>query len=260
MNCKKIKSLFTSSLAIVTITFCQPRSTAMAQGVAVILPMSEAVYSADETINFTMHSQTEGTSVLSIESRCEVDGKELAGAECDQFFDIQFIPPQQKNEIKIPRETPVKGQVSLKNKAIRFGLFKPIFAPITNMDSDEAGAAFQFKYQPGYLFVPKPVEQAITKVDFKTAKRSDTLVALFDLDLSTMTMPSVASISAKILDPKKGTTIRFARLASNKILDPSRKKIALEAEVGSGDQSDPICYELVIQWIGTRQVQKLNGC
>jgi hypothetical protein len=248
-------------LLAVIIYFSLMRATEMlGQGAAVVMPMSHFVFSKDETISFQVHNQLNDSLVLGVDHKCEVDGVELDRTGCAKYFSLQFDVASDGSKIELPKEGSVKGVVSLISTPLRYALFKPLMAPPTGRQKAAEGVSFEFKYQPGYLFIINPDKAELKMPVVSNRMADDQTFSKFEFDLKILSMPAVASLSAKIMDMKSKKMLRFARLASEKILDPTREKIVLEAGYNSVVDPSYVCFEFIIQWVSTRSLQKLTDC
>jgi len=236
-------------------------SRSLAQGTAVVLPLSKVVTSAQEVITFQIHSQVNEELRLKVDYFCEVDGVELSSVDCLKNFVLSFDRPLNDQILQLPdSSTSAQGTLTLTNSPQKYAFFKPLFAPVSSAEKRKEGLSFDFKYQPGYLFLIKPDQPSIQSLSYSERITNDAKIAHFELDLSSLTMPHVASISAKIMDKSSRKLIRFVRLASEKILDPKRMKIEMEAPYGAPNLATQTCYELIIQWNSSTSMQKLTSC
>ena len=234
---------------------------AFAQGSAVVMPLSKAVYSAEEVISFQVHNLQDDELTLAIEPKCELDGTSLVAAACNSTFKVTYDPNPKNGKIKLNKHSSVQGTVALVNPPKHYALFKPLISPVLAQKEKPQGISFEFNYQPGYLFLIDKANQEIKKVSLSLRETKDARIARFVVDLGSLSMPAVASFSAKILDKKSKNLLKFLRLASDKILDPQRGKVELEgAFADSAASKQDICYELIVQWLAQKSMQRLSGC
>ena len=235
-------------------------SHARAQGSAVVMPMSKYVLNKDEVVNFSIYNQLNEALLLNITPKCDVDGQILEGEQCAQFFSLQFQSGASSGKVDVAKGGSVQASVKLVGGPKRYALFKPLISPVFNKKSSESSVGFEFRYQPGYLFIisQEKSEFPPPKVSFRST--SEEKIAVLDFDLKSLPMPSVATLSAKVIDQKSNKLIRFVRLASEKIFDPARGQIKLEAGYASPKDERAICLDIIVQWLATNSVQKINSC
>ena len=247
-------------LAVGTVFGFMLSATGFAQGSMVIMPMSKHVLKQQDVVSMNVHNQLQVPLLADVNLECEIDGQGLAGEDCTKYFRLKLGGEINPKKIEIPKSGSIAGDVEMILAAKRYGLLKPVFSPISSGGKKGDGVAFEFSYQPGYLILinPDPVTLGLPK--FSTRVNGDQKVAMFELDLTTLTMPAVASISAKILDKKTKKMMRFARLASDKIFDPIRKTVTLEAGYAPAKDESETCFDLIVQWASTTTLQKLSSC
>lgn len=233
---------------------------AYCQGSAVIMPMSSHVVGQDQKMTFQIYNQLESVLSMDIQMLCEVDGVTLKGLDCSKYFRLKLGDKINPTRIDIAKTGSVAGEVEFSEVPQKYGLIKPIFTPIRSGESKFNSVAFEFSYQPGYLFLVNSETATLEKPVFSTRVIKDEKVAIFEFNPSSLSMPAVASISAKISAIESKKTIRFARLASEKIIDPKRKKLVLETSYTSAKDDTPTCYDLIIQWVSSKSIQKISDC
>ena len=235
-------------------------SVTFAQGSAVVLPMSKYVLKQEDRISFQVHNQLNSHMMMDVNYRCEVDGEDLDGDICMKYFTVKFGSEMNLKKIEIPQLSSVRGEVSLQLPVKRFALFKPIFTPMTTHEKKTEGVAFDFSYQPGYIFLVSPEPANLSLPKFTVRSTNTEQVAIFDFDIAEMVTPAIASISAKIIDKENKKMMRFTRLASEKIIDPRRKTLRLEAGYAPPGDKTFACYELLVQWVSDKRIQKITNC
>jgi len=233
---------------------------AFAQGAAVVMPMSKYVFSKDEVVDLQIHNQLDDHLLLNITPKCEVDGTILEGKECSKFFALDFAHGGNVDKIDVPKNGSIQGSVRLIGAPQRYALYKPLIAPVNNKKPLNGGVSFEFRYQPGYLFIINADKAEFGMPRLSSRSTSEEKIAVLDFDLKSLTMPSVASVSAKVIDKKSNKMIRFVRLASEKIFDPARGSITLEAGYAPPKDDAVICLDIIVQWLSTKSLQKINNC
>jgi hypothetical protein len=235
-------------------------SDLFAQGTAIVMPMSKYVFSKDEAVVFTIHNQLSEPLTFEVIPKCDVDGEVLEGKQCLNYFAMDFSGEFRSGKIEVPKAGSVQGKVRLNASPKRYALYKPLIAPVRNKKKLGGGVGFEFRYQPGYLFLvaPEKAEFPMPNVTFRSSEQEK--LAVLDFDLKSLTMPSPASISAKIIDKSSGKMLRFVRLASEKIFDPARGQVKLEAGYAPPKDEHVICLDIIVQWLSTNTVQKINNC
>jgi hypothetical protein len=233
---------------------------AVAQGSAVIMPMSQYLMKQEKTASFNVHNQLKNPMTMDVAYECEVDGVAIKSDECTRYFNLKISNEINPKKFEIQSSGSVEAYVQMIQAAKRYALFKPVFSPIVAGDSRSNSVAFDFSYQPGILYILNADPVSIATPKFSTRVTDTEKIAVFDLDLQTMTMPAVASISAKIMDKDSKKMMRFVRLASDKIIDPYRKTVTLEAGYAPPKDTSNACFEVIIQWLSTKSLQKLSNC
>lgn len=236
------------------------KSNVCAQGSAVVMPMSKYVLNKDEVVNFHIYNQLSETLLLDITPKCDVDGRIFEGEQCAKYFSLQMQSGVSGGKIDVPKGGSVQGSVKLVGFVKRYALFKPLIAPVFNKKSSGSSVGFEFRYQPGYLFVisQEKTEFTVPKVSFRST--SEEKLVVLDFDLKSLPMPSVATLSAKVMEQKSNKMIRFVRLASEKIFDPARGQIKLEAGYAPPKDERAICLDIIVQWLSSNSIQKINTC
>lgn len=231
-----------------------------AQGAAVIMPLSKHVTSADEVISFFIHNRLDTDLKLKYSPRCDVDGTEQSDEDCLKVFSVTFDIPVKSQEIVIPKGGRLRGDVHLTKKELKFALFKPLFVPVLDAPKENSAVRFDLSYQPGYLFVVNPVKERISKLDFDSYVLANARRARLKLDLTSLSMPQVVSVSAKLLDAKSKKTLRFVRLASDKIVDPKRKVLELESDFAGPEDKTEVCYQAFVESQTTKEIYNSSNC
>lgn len=230
------------------------------QGSAVVMPLSKAVTDPSESVVFYIHNQIEETLSLSYDLKCDIDGKDEQGEVCAAAFDAQFDIAPKDGKIVIPKHGKVTGNVRLKNKGVRFALYKPIFTPLLPADQKENLVTFQMKYQPGYLFLVRPGDEKISQGDFRTVDTETARRFKFQLDISNLTVPQVIGVTVKVLKKADKKLVRLVRVASDKIADPKRKTLDLEGDFAEKGDKTEVCYEMYITNLGSKAIDKRTNC
>lgn len=245
---------------LLSVIFVLTSQDLFGQGAAVIIPMSQYILDKSEPANFHVHNQLQRNLAMNIDIKCDVDGMEMNGEECLNIFQIKIDNNVNPRRIEIMKSGSLRGRVELIKSPKQYALLKPIFSPDKVGESKYNAVSFDFSYQPGYLFLLSSQTPNLTNPTYTTRVVNDEKFAVFEFDLKDFTMPAVASISAKIaaVDTKK--TIRFVRLASEKIIDPRRKSLTLESSFASSKDEAKTCFDLIIQWISSKSIQKISNC
>lgn len=251
---------FMKSIFILPLFFCE---LALAQGTAAVFPMSQATTNVDEVVSFSLQNITQNPVKFSYQPACDIDGVEKTGEECLKYFQIEFSLETQHDVFNVSANESLAGKVRLKDRKIGFAIFKPIFEPIQNkkVQGKAGGISFGFSYQPGYLFVVTPVQERLQ--DLKTTiieTASKTPAVTFTANLQTLKSPTLVNISAKLFDKTTGKIVRFSPLAKEKILDPHRKEIVMEAALKSTDKTDNLCYQFFVENRLAKDTYRLDGC
>ncbi len=234
---------------------------AFAQGIAAVAPMSKSAGPGDSSISFLVQNLTANEIQLSYQPECDVGGLEVKGEECLKAFDVNFLPPPVEGVFTVPQSGRVEGSVSLKNTNIEFALFKPIFEPANNPSAKKPeGVAFEFGYQPGYLFIVKPKAQELAPPRFSTIVQGSNRRVRFSYMLDTLTMPALLNISAKIINKSDKKLIRFLSLAREKIADPKRAILELESDFTLASNKDPVCFQIFVDDRFAKKTNTAEGC
>lgn len=249
---------FGFAMAVILLTLSH--SVAFGQGAAVVTPLSRTLSGSDGVIEFYIHNRLNRELPLRYQAFCEVDGIEKKAQECDATFDVNLASLAKDGLITIPTGGRIEGRVFLKNKEIRYGFFKPLFEPILESDKPGSGVQFQFKYQPGYLFLVKPSDEKISKVTFDTYIMGTTRRARFKLELFGLSMPQEISVSVKIVDKATKKLLRFVPLAKEKIADPRRGTLDLEGDFAGAENKSDVCYQLFVENRTRKDFYKVTDC
>jgi|GEM_PF-2241749 len=232
---------------------------AMGQGSAVISPMSAVVGTSQQIISFQINNQLEGELRLKLTKQCEIDGVSFSDADCDTYFKMQGPEIGIDGVLRIERGRSVSMELFLKRTVEKYALFKPLFAP-ESREASEQEIPFEFRYQPGYLFLLQPDMSPLRIAEFKTRQDENSRFAVWEFDLTSLRAPSVMTISAKLIDKSTKRLVRFLRIANEKMLDPARKKLALEGAFAPAAEQTSVCYELIVQRFGNKQMEKYTDC
>lgn len=238
-----------------------PLSIARAQGLATVFPMSKAVGAAGDGISFVIQNQSENDVDFTYAPECDVDGKELSGEACTPYFEATLNTDLKDGKFKLPARGKVEGRVSLKTGVSRFALFKPLFEPAPSAaDKQKPGVSFEFGYQPGYLFVLKAPSERVTAANFSSLSSQGTQRLKWVLPVSGVTVPQLLNVSAKLSEKGSNKTLKFLPLAKEKIFDPKRGELLLEADLGKTAVAKTICYELFVNNKFAPDSYKISGC
>jgi hypothetical protein len=249
-----MKYIFVWSMGFLT-------TTLLAQGAAVIMPLSKALSVATEVVSFDLFNRLESALTLSVSIKCDVNGQELEGIACDPYFEMTPLTPLDSDSITIPQNGKWTARVRLKDPNIEFAIFKPLFVPQIKDDSqNESTVRFDLAYQPGYLWVLKPSQKELKDLTFSTYALQNSKRAKFVFSLKELDKPQVWNLSAKILEASNGQLVRFIRLANDKILDPKRQEMTFEGEYAQANDDREVCYELFVENVLIQKIYKIGNC
>ena len=234
--------------------------SALAQGPAVVMPMSKAVTDPGEAISFYIHNQMDESLSLKYEPKCDLAGREETGSPCLEAFDLSFDSSINDAVMTIPKGGKVGCLLKLKRKDLTFAIFKPLFSPILAGSQTSNKVTFEMKYQPGYLFLISPLKEQISEMTYQVLTIEGTRRMRFQLDIGQLSAPQVIGVTVKVLELKTKKLIRLLRLASEKIADPKRKILDLEGEFAEKLDSREVCYEMFISNLTAKDIYKKSNC
>ena len=235
-------------------------SQARSQGSLVVMPLSKAVVESSEVLNFYLHNQVEDTLAIAYEPKCDIEGKEIAGHECNLTFDVVYDKPIKDGAFIVPKGGKVAATLRLRNKDLKFAIFKPLFTPNLATKPKDNLITFQMRYQPGYLYLVHPAEEKIGNIDFAIVETESARRMKFKLAIGSLTVPQVIGVTVKVLRKADMKLTRLLRLASDKIIDPKRKTLELEADFAEKSDKTPVCYEMYIASLGLKSIDKRTNC
>jgi hypothetical protein len=221
---------------------------------------------------FSLQNLSSTNLEIKVSDQCVVDGNKIEGEGCWSFLKIDAAWRDLKDRrLKFAPGERRQFRVSAKESVKVFALFKPLLDPVFVESTNSEGslsskgvgkqAGLEFGYQPGYLFL-KPQEGLPTRVDvesFGIVESEGTSFARFVFKLTDLPSPTFFNVSAKINE--NGKLLRFVPLAKEKIFDPDRKTLVLEAQVGKKpEKKSKFCYELFFQNQVSLQNGKSQGC
>ena len=151
---------------IMQVTFWAP--TLFAQGSIVIVPMSKHALTQDEVISFRVHNQLNSAVMIDLTFECDVDGQSLTAEECRKYFELKIAGEVNPKKIEIPKTGNVGADVKMISAAKKYALFKPVFSPISGAERKADGVAFDFSYQPGFVFFISPDSPTLNPPKFST--------------------------------------------------------------------------------------------
>lgn len=231
------------------------------QGAALITPMSDVSLEPARILDFAIFNRLQKELVLTVKHYCEIDNKEYEGIACDQYFRVNYSDGYLNERLTLGAQKNISVKVQLKNFAVKYALFKPKFEPLEEKQPKK-GIRFVFGYQPGFLY--------LVKADNKTKLKKPVAAILdngenklihFKFDVTKLPMPQILNISARVTNKKTGKTVKLVKMATNKIVDPSRKTLDIQGIYGDAGFKDDVCYQLYIKPVSKNgKLYKIKGC
>jgi hypothetical protein len=255
--------IYAQILMMIMLGFSMGAGDAWGQGALAITPMSSQSADKQAVLRSSIQNMTAKPLVFELKMECDVDGAELSGPACAKFIRLTTDGVQKNGQYEIAANARLTISASLIGPVESYALFKPFIRPLMQSESArKSGVGFEFNYRPGFLFLLRPADDPLVVDSFATRTNDAARIASFSFDIKKFKSPHVATISAKIVHASTGQLVRFARLAEDKIIDPRREKLELEAEYAKlSDPDAPVCYELYIQEKKAgASLQKLSNC
>ena len=268
---------FLDSIRVYFCAICWALSTSVstrsfAQGVLAVNPISHFSAKSPYEVVFFLQNLSAEPLELKVTDQCVVDGKKLDGSACLRHLRVDpGWPDSNGGKLKFEPGERRQFRVAAKDSVKIFALFKPLLDPLPFVsgksnsskgnESPANQAGLEFGYQPGFLIL-RPQEEMPTQVEvssFELQEAKGETFARFVLNLGKLPFPSVFNVSAKVTED--GKLLRFFSLAKEKIFDPDRKSLSLEAQVGKvPEKASKICYEVFFQNQVSLRNGKTTGC
>lgn len=226
-----------------------------------VTPMSDVSLDPNKVLSFSIFNRVDKEVTLTVKHFCDIDRKEFKETQCEKYFRVNYSDGFRNNQLVIKAQQTISVKVQLKDFSVAYALFKPKYEPLEE-EKQKKGIKFVFGYQPGFLYLVKPDNTSkLTKPKVSTVINEKYKVIKFQFDVSAFNSPQILNLSARITDKKTAKTIKLVKLASNKIIDPTRKTLDLQGIFADADFAKDICYDIYIKPVSKDSVlYKLNGC